>query len=85
MPESDLKAFERPDELREFPFGRFEIVRIAGVTLGRATYQPGWKWSVHNAPSAGRGSAMRRIPARCCQDMASSNMKMAGVWICCPA
>ena len=53
MTESALKAFERPDEVREFPLGRFEIVHIADVTLGRATYQPGWKWSVHNEPSAG--------------------------------
>ena len=53
MPEALLKAFDRPDEVREFPLGRFEIIHIAGVTLGRATYQPGWKWSVHNAPSAG--------------------------------
>ena len=53
MSDSVLKGFERPDEVREFPFGRFEIVRVAGVTLGRATYQPGWKWSVHNAPSVG--------------------------------
>lgn len=53
MHESTLKAFERPDEIREFPFGRFEIIHIAGVTLGRATYQPGWKWSVHNAPIVG--------------------------------
>jgi hypothetical protein len=53
MAETALRAFEQADEVREFPFGRFEIVHIAGVTLGRATYQPGWKWSVHNAPSAG--------------------------------
>ena len=53
MPDSLLKRFEQADEVREFPLGRFEIVHLAGVTLGRATYQPGWKWSVHNAPSAG--------------------------------
>ena len=53
MPETTLKSFAVPDEVREFPFGRFEIVHIAGVTLGRATYQPGWKWSLHNAPLAG--------------------------------
>lgn len=53
MPESLLKAFEYPDEVREFPYGRFEIVHIGDVTLGRATYQPGWKWSIHNAPSVG--------------------------------
>lgn len=48
-----LKHFEEPDELRSFPLGRFEIVHIAGVSFGRATYQPGWKWSDHNAPVVG--------------------------------
>jgi len=42
-----LKRFEQPDEIREFEKGRFEIVRVGGVTLGRATYQPGWHWSTH--------------------------------------
>ena len=53
MSETTLKPFNQPDELSEFPHGRFEIVHLAGVKLGRATYQPGWKWSVHNAPSVG--------------------------------
>jgi len=48
-----LRRFERPDELREFELGRFELVRIGGLQIGRATYQPGWKWSVHVAPLAG--------------------------------
>jgi hypothetical protein len=42
-----LKRFEQPDEVREFDLGKFEIVHIGGMTLGRATYQPGWKWSEH--------------------------------------
>jgi hypothetical protein len=42
-----LKRFESPDDVRDFEKGRFEIVRLGGLTLGRATYQPGWKWSVH--------------------------------------
>ena len=42
-----LKRFESPDELREFELGKFEVVHIGGVTIGRATYQPGWKWSEH--------------------------------------
>ncbi len=33
--------------------GTFELVRLPGLTLGRATYQPGWKWSVHVGPSVG--------------------------------
>jgi hypothetical protein len=48
-----LKRFEKPDEVREMPLGRFEIVRLAGLTIGRATYQPGWKWSVHVGPKLG--------------------------------
>lgn len=42
-----LKRFDRPDEVREFEKGRFELVHIGGMTLGRATYQPKWKWSEH--------------------------------------
>ena len=48
-----LKRFEDPDELREFDKGKFEIVHIGGVTVGRATYQPGWKWSEDVGPTAG--------------------------------
>jgi hypothetical protein len=48
-----LRRFDEPDDVLEMPFGRFEIVRLAGVTLGRATYQPGWKWSVHVGPRVG--------------------------------
>ena len=48
-----LKRFETPDEVREMPNGRFEIVQIGGLTIGRATYEPGWKWSVDVGPSVG--------------------------------
>lgn len=48
-----LKHFEAPDEVRDFPKGRFEVVAIGGVTVGRATYEPGWKWSEHVRPTAG--------------------------------
>jgi catechol 2,3-dioxygenase-like lactoylglutathione lyase family enzyme/quercetin dioxygenase-like cupin family protein len=33
--------------------GRFEIVRLGGLTIGRATYEPGWRWSEHVGPSVG--------------------------------
>ena len=48
-----LKRFEQPDEIRHMEKGRFEIVRVGAVTIGRATYQPGWKWSTHVGPSVG--------------------------------
>ena len=52
MYEHLIKYFDKPDEVREFPKGRFELVSVRGLTIGRATYQPGWKWSVHVAPTA---------------------------------
>jgi quercetin dioxygenase-like cupin family protein len=34
-------------EVRHFEKGRFEVVELGGVTIGRATYEPGWRWSTH--------------------------------------
>ena len=48
-----LKRFESPDEVRTFEHGRFDVVNIGGMTIGRATYQPGWRWSEHVGPSQG--------------------------------
>ena len=48
-----LKTFDSPTETREFPLGKFELVQIGDVTIGRATYQPGWKWSEHVGPALG--------------------------------
>jgi quercetin dioxygenase-like cupin family protein len=48
-----LKRFETPDEVREMELGRFEVVQIGGMTIGRATYQPGWRWSTHVGPGVG--------------------------------
>jgi len=51
--ETILRRFEHPDEVRQFEKGKLELVTIAGQTLGRATYEPGWKWSVHVGPLVG--------------------------------
>jgi hypothetical protein len=48
-----LRRFERPDEVRAMTKGRFEVVHIGGLTIGRATYEPGWKWSQHVGPTVG--------------------------------
>ena len=48
-----LKRFETPDEVRTMSKGRFEIVRLGDITIGRATYEPGWKWSADVGPSVG--------------------------------
>lgn len=51
-----LKRFETPDEIRNFELGKFELVTLGGMTIGRATYQPGWKWSVHVGAAQGLNS-----------------------------
>ena len=48
-----MKRFENPDEVREFPNGRFELVNIGGMTIGRARYEPGWHWSADVGPEIG--------------------------------
>ncbi len=51
-----LKRFESPDETITFPKGKFEIIRFSATTIGRAAYEPGWKWSEHVGPSIGQTS-----------------------------
>ena len=49
---AELKDFSKPDEVREFPKGKVELVKIGNATVGRATFQPGWKWSESVQPLA---------------------------------
>ena len=51
-----LKRFDMPDEVRTFEKGKFELVHIGGMTIGRATYEPGWKWSEHVGKAMGKKS-----------------------------
>ena len=48
------RRFNEPDELREFPLGRFELIQIGGMSVGRAEYAPGWRWSEHVGAAAGQ-------------------------------
>ena len=51
--ELTIRRFEQPDDHRAFPFGSFELVRLGGMTIGRASYEPGWKWSEHVGAATG--------------------------------
>ena len=53
-----LKRFEEPDEVRVFEKGKFELVTVGGMTIGRASYEPGWKWSTHVGAATGAKSCM---------------------------
>ena len=52
----ELINFNEPSETRQFERGRFELYRVGPMTLGRATYEPGWRWSEHVAPTVGTAS-----------------------------
>ncbi len=55
MPESAaiVRRFDEPDERRDFPLGSFELVQIGGMSVGRAEYEPGWRWSEHVGAAQG--------------------------------
>ena len=56
MDKAVMRSFEKPDEVREFPRGRVELVKIGGVTVGRAVFEPGWRWKTSLQPLAGTKS-----------------------------
>lgn len=52
MQKAERKNFARPDEVREFPKGRLEILKLGDAAIGRAIFQPGWRWSTSMQPLA---------------------------------
>ena len=52
MNKGECKGFGTPDEVREFPKGRVDLIKIGGATVGRATFEPGWRWSTCVQPIA---------------------------------
>jgi quercetin dioxygenase-like cupin family protein len=51
-----LVNLDTPAEVRSFEKGKFEVYEVGPTTLGRATYEPGWKWSEHVGRSSGGSS-----------------------------
>lgn len=56
LPALLVRRLDEPDERRDFPLGQFEVLRIGGMTLGRAEYEPGWRWSEHVGKAIGHTS-----------------------------
>src|SRR5256884_8210286 len=54
MPSSkmEVKHLNSPDEVRKFENGKIELVKMGGGTIGRAKFEPGWRWSKHEKPKA---------------------------------
>ena len=53
---TEQKNFAEPDEVREFPNGKIDILQIGGGEVGRLVLQPGWRWSNDVKPIAGTDS-----------------------------
>jgi hypothetical protein len=49
---AEVKNFGKPDEIREFPKGRLELIKVGGATIGRAVFEPGWHWAASVQPIA---------------------------------
>jgi hypothetical protein len=56
MQQTEHKSFDSPDETREFPNGRAEILRIGSAEIGRLVLGPGWRWSNDIKPIANTAS-----------------------------
>jgi mannose-6-phosphate isomerase-like protein (cupin superfamily) len=52
----ETKSHDRPDEVRSPDKTRVDVVRLEGYTIGRFTFQPGWRWSQCIKPVVGTDS-----------------------------
>ena len=52
MEKAEYKGFMKPDEVREFPLGRLELIKMGDAMVGRGVFQPGWRWSESVKPIA---------------------------------
>lgn len=52
MEKAEIKSFGKPDEVREFPKGRLEIIKVGDKTVARAIFEPGWRWATSVQPIA---------------------------------
>jgi hypothetical protein len=53
----EVKNFNTPDEIRPFEGkGRADVCNLAGKVVGRAVFEPGWRWSDNVKPIAGTDS-----------------------------
>ena len=53
----ETKSFDAPDETRPFADkGSAQVVALAGSTVLKGRFDPGWRWSEHVRPIAGTDS-----------------------------
>ncbi len=52
----EAKNLDNPDEKRSFDHGDIHAVNLSGVTIGRAVFRPGWRWTSDVKPVVGTDS-----------------------------
>jgi hypothetical protein len=60
LAEGSIKEFDSPDEVRNIPKGRIEVVSLGNFTVARGTFEPGWRWSNDVKPIVGTESCQVR-------------------------
>lgn len=54
-------SLDKPHETRPFAaHGHMDVVTLGDFTLGRGTFEPGWRWSADVKPIAGTDLCMTR-------------------------
>lgn len=56
MEHAEHRNFTSASEVREFPKARIEVIEVGGKPVGRATFEPGWRWSTSEQPFIGTKS-----------------------------
>lgn len=54
----EKKSLQQPDEVRTFKDGKGKVAVfcVGDHAVGRAEFEPGWRWSLHVKPMAGTDS-----------------------------
>lgn len=60
MPGAEARSFDSPDEQRTPPKTKVDLVRFQGATVGRYTFEPGWRWSEAVKPLVGTDTCQLR-------------------------
>lgn len=63
---SAIQNIDKPHETRPFrEHGHMDVVTLGDFTLGRGTFEPGWRWSEDVKPIAGTDSCQVRHTGYC--------------------
>ena len=62
----EARNIDQPQESRPFrAHGQMDVVTLGDLTLGKGTFEPGWRWSEDVKPIAGTGSCQVRHTGIC--------------------